>query len=103
PLRVSDVRNGHIGGVARVIALAVVLNLVSGPTQAQSGNQGSIEGVVTDSSGAVLAGVAVGVRNLETAATVGAPTNDIGLFRFPILPLGSYELTAEHPGFAKLT
>jgi hypothetical protein len=80
--------------------LALALNLVPIAIQAQSGNQGSIEGVATDSSGGVIAGAVVTLRKLDTSSTFVARTNDGGLFRFPILPLGSYELTAEHPGFA---
>src|SRR5215475_10758974 len=85
------------------IALPLLTVLTSLPAKAQSGNQGSIEGLVADSSGAVIEGVTIGVRHLETSATFSSHTNNVGLFRFPILPIGTYELTAEHPGFAKLT
>src|SRR3984893_7479818 len=85
------------------LLLALALNVVGSALQAQSGNQGSVEGVATDSSGAVIAEVLVTLRNLDTSIRFVAPTNDVGLFRFPILPLGPYELTAEHPGFATVT
>jgi hypothetical protein len=83
--------------------LAVVASLSGAPGFAQSGYQGSIQGIVTDSSGGILPGVAVSLRNLNTSATFDTKTNDTGLFRFPILPLGSYVLTADHPGFATVT
>jgi hypothetical protein len=86
-----------------VCTIALLIVLTSLPIKAQSGNQGSIEGLVADSSGAVIEGVTIGVRNLDTAATFSSHTNNTGLFRFSILPVGSYELTADHPGFAKLT
>jgi len=69
---------------------------------AQSGNQGSIEGIVSDPSGAVVAGVAVKARNIQTSVTFTATTNEDGLFQFPVLPLGTYELTTERTGFATL-
>jgi outer membrane receptor protein involved in Fe transport len=99
PKRSIDTANA----LACTILLALALNLLSIPAQAQSGNQGSVEGAVTDSSGGVIAGVVVGLRNLETSTTFVAPTNEVGLFRFPIVQLGAYELKAEHPGFAPLT
>jgi hypothetical protein len=83
--------------------LTLLLSLSSVAANAQTGNQGSIEGIATDVSGAIIQGVAVGVRNLETSATFAAHTNAIGLFRFPVLPIGLYELTAEVPGFVRLT
>src|SRR5438445_8077637 len=72
------------------------------PGRAQLGNEGSIEGIVTDSSGAVIPGVTLRVANLSTSDTFNTSTNELGLFRFPVLPVGSYELVAEHPGFASL-
>jgi len=68
----------------------------------QSGNEGSIEGLVTDPSGAVISGVNVTARNIDTAAIYGAITDGDGRFRFLVLPVGSYEVAAEHPAFATL-
>src|SRR5258708_37802220 len=58
--------------------------------------------MVTDPSGAVIPGVALRVTNLNTSATLSATTNGLGLFRFPVLAVASYELVAEHTGFASL-
>ncbi len=85
----------------KVFVLLFVLGL-SVPGRAQLGNEGSIEGIVTDSSGAVIPGVTLRVANLSTSDTFNTSTNALGLFRFPVLPVGSYELVAEHPGFASL-
>ena len=68
----------------------------------QSGNEGSIEGFVIDPSGAVIFGVNVTARNIDTAAIYRAVTDGDGRFRFLVLPVGTYEVTAEHPGFATL-
>jgi hypothetical protein len=92
--------------VVRTLRFILVLALSVLPAtgvQAQSGNQGSIEGVATDASGGLVAGVTVTVRNLDTASRIVGSTNSEGLFRFPMLPLGPYQLIAEHPGFATLT
>lgn len=80
-----------------LLALAIAL-----PGWAQSGNQGSIEGTVTDRSGAVIPSATVKARNLNTSATYVATADDHGLFRFLVLPVGTYEISAEHPRFATL-
>src|SRR5712664_2632235 len=72
------------------------------PMRAQTGNEGSIEGTVIDVSGAVIPGVMLCVKNASTSDTFNTTTNELGMFRFPVLPLGRYELVAEHPGFASL-
>ncbi len=69
----------------------------------QSSNEGSIEGTVTDPSGAVVPGVTLRVREVNTSATHSATTDDRGFFRFLVLPVGSYELIAEREGFATFT
>jgi len=53
-----------------------------------------------DTSGAVVAGAHVKVRDLNTSFAASTTTNDHGMFRFAVLPVGQYELTADHAGFA---
>ena len=64
----------------------------------------SIQGVVKDASGAVLPGATVEARN-PLAGTNTAVSNDDGVYRFPALPPGKYEITATLQGFTstKLT
>ncbi|MBE3132658.1 MAG: TonB-dependent receptor [Acidobacteria bacterium] len=84
-----------------VLALAVALTLVA-PAAAQSqAVNGSIEGTVVDTSGAVLPGVTVTVTNIDTGASRTVVTNERGLFRAPLLPLGTYRVLAEIQGFKK--
>src|SRR5713101_250656 len=85
----------------KILAVLLVLGLPV-PGRAQLGNEGSVEGIVTDPSGAVIPDVALKVTNLSTSATFSTITNELGMFRFPVLPVGNYELVAEHPGFASL-
>jgi outer membrane receptor protein involved in Fe transport len=51
----------------------------------------------------MVPGAAVKLANIDTSATFETVTNDSGLFRFPVVPVGTYDLTAEHSGFATLT
>jgi hypothetical protein len=83
-----------MGALLCMLALACSL-----PVMAQSGNEGSIEGIVTDASGAIVPGASVKLRQFERAAEFVSITDASGLFRFPILPLGRYELSVEHKGF----
>jgi hypothetical protein len=69
---------------------------------AQVGNQGSIEGTASDVSGALIPAVDIRVTSLETSANFSTTTNTDGLFRFPVLPVGTYDLVAQCSGFAKL-
>jgi hypothetical protein len=62
---------------------------------------GSIEGTVRDNSGAVLPGVTVTVTNTDTGAQRVVITNEEGVYRAPLLPLGTYQVTAELQGFKK--
>jgi len=62
---------------------------------------GTIQGAVTDPSGGVLAGAVVRVRNTATGFARGGETNAAGLYSFPFLPPGDYEITVEMKGFRK--
>lgn len=63
---------------------------------------GVIEGRVADPSGSVVPGAVVRVVNTATAFAVDQTTTDRGDFRFPLLPVGSYELTVMADGFARV-
>jgi outer membrane receptor protein involved in Fe transport len=63
---------------------------------------GVIEGRVVDPTGAVVPGVAVRVVHTATLLAVDQSTTDRGDFRFPLLPIGSYELTVTADGFARV-
>jgi hypothetical protein len=64
---------------------------------------GSIVGVVTDPSGAVLVGAKVQARNIGTNVATSTVTNETGLYEFPLLLPGSYVFSVEQPGFQRAT
>jgi hypothetical protein len=64
---------------------------------------GDIRGTVTDESGAVLPGVTVTIRGRAVPGAPTTVTNESGVFRFPTLPPGSYDVTVELQGFATQT
>src|SRR5262245_48241361 len=59
----------------------------------------TILGVVKDSSGAVIPGVTLTARNVETGQSRTAISIEDGSYRFAALPVGSYEVRTELPGF----
>src|ERR1700722_15713990 len=60
---------------------------------------GSIVGTVTDSSGAVVQGADVTVRNTATNETHKATSSASGSYSISELPIGPYEVTARKEGF----
>src|SRR5260370_13884252 len=64
---------------------------------------GQIEGTITDPSGAEVPGAKVDVINKGTGYKRSAETDQSGFFRFPLLPLGTYSLTADAKGFMQET
>src|SRR5262245_27609191 len=60
---------------------------------------GEIAGRVQDSSGALVPGASISLRNLATGATRDGTTNREGGYGFGALAAGSYEMQAGSPGF----
>ena len=78
--------------------LALVLLSLATRAAAQE-TRGSIEGIVKDTSGAVLPGVTVEARSPALVGAATAVSDAAGLYRFPALPPGQYEVTAVLSGF----
>ena len=49
----------------------------------------------------MLPGVTVTITNIETGTERSVVTNEKGLYRAPLLPLGTYRVVAELQGFKK--
>ncbi len=63
----------------------------------------SIQGVVTDPSGANVPDASITVTNLATGVTYSARTNERGLYSVPFLPPADYKIEAAKTGFAPVT
>lgn len=74
--------------------LLVCLAAVAGFAQTAA-----VNGVVTDSSHAVIAGATVSITNIETALSRETHTNETGNYTFTLLPVGRYKLSAAMAGF----
>src|SRR5437870_8865774 len=80
-----------------VLGLAVLF--AAGPAKAQSGNSGSIEGVVKDSSGGVVAGATVEISYAVSGFKRETATASDGSFKFTNVPFNSYHLSVTAGGF----
>jgi len=85
----------------RQVWLLIVLLLSTTAAFAQF--SGSIEGSVTDSSGAIIPGAKVVLTSMSTGVTSTAASNSAGLYKFPSLGPGSYKVAVTMQGFAPVT
>ena len=70
---------------------------------AQVGGSGTIQGTVTDPSGAVVAGATVTAANVETGVQTSRKTTEAGFFVLTPLQPGEYTVTVKAEGFQTLT
>jgi hypothetical protein len=82
--------------LAGLISLA--LTLAAHQAWAQR-TTGEIIGKVTDESGAILPGVTVTLRGAGVAGAPTETTSETGVYRFPVLPPGIYDVEYVLPGF----
>jgi len=70
---------------------------------AQTGINATLSGAVADPSGALIPGVEVTAKNVDTGVTSTTLTNESGTYRFPSLQPGNYEVNATLAGFQPQT
>ena len=82
-------------------ALTIVFWIFFSATALAQNDVGSIVGFVTDSSGAVVPGAKVTIKNEGTGESRTVSTDSSGHYAVPNLPPTSYTMTAEATGFQK--
>jgi hypothetical protein len=82
---------------ARATVLLCVIVLSASIVLAQT--QGQITGVVTDPTGSIVIGATVTVTNPQTSVARQTATNGAGLYSFPSLQPGVYNVKVEISGF----
>ncbi|MGI4830553.1 MAG: carboxypeptidase-like regulatory domain-containing protein, partial [Janthinobacterium lividum] len=70
---------------------------------AQTAGTASIQGVVTDSTGAFLPGAKVVLTNTDTGTTRNTVTDSAGLYSLPNIAVGPYSLSVTAAGFSGFT
>lgn len=79
--------------------LVLAMTFASARLRAQFSS--SIEGTVSDSSGAVVPNASVTILNVETGITQTVRTTSAGAYRFTALPAAVYRVSVTAPGFKK--
>lgn len=64
-------------------------------------DRGTLTGTISDPSGAVIPGVSIEAKNVQTGATYQAGSSETGNYTLAQLPAGTYELSAQLSGFRK--
>jgi hypothetical protein len=83
----------------RIFVTAAAMGaLLCAGIMAQSTTQ-SVQGLVTDTSGAVVSGAVVTLTNEATGVSNTVQTNTTGNYTFPLVPVGTYSMRVEMPGF----
>src|ERR1039458_4744648 len=83
-----------------LVWLTVLLFALAAKAQVDTG---TILGTVTDSTGAIVPGATLTLRNQATAARLTDKTTADGRFEFTPLPIGTYTVVVEAPSFKKTT
>ena len=86
----------------QILLCILTMSVGAAPAVAQE-TTGTIVGVVTDQTGAVLPGVTVSVRNVQTGVSQEFVTGDTGRFTAASLRPGNYEVTFNLSGFSPQT
>jgi hypothetical protein len=81
------------------LTLAVLAAVLFATTTLSAATGGSISGAVADKSGAVIAGAMLKLINTAQQTTYQAISDKQGLYSFPNLPVGHYDLTTTATGF----
>ncbi len=84
---------GRLGTVI-VVLIAFGTSLIFG-----QGGTATILGVVRDTSGALIPGVSITVKHVDSGLTRTVVSSEQGGYFAPLLPVGPYEVTALMPGF----
>jgi outer membrane receptor protein involved in Fe transport len=84
-------------------AVVFLLSFGSGKAFAQATATGTIQGTVTDTSGAVISGAQVVAKSKTTDTTRTTTTSSAGTYSFDLLPISTYTISITNNGFTSMT
>ena len=84
---------------ASLLAAALAALLATAASSDAQTATGQVTGTVTDASASLIAGARVKITNTLTGLTRETITSDRGTYSVPLLPVGTYLVTAEKEGF----
>jgi len=83
------------------IVLAAALTLAASAALFGQQDQGVITGTVMDSTGAVIPGAGVSIREVNTGIVVDRQSNESGIYVSGPLKVGVYEVSVSTAGFKR--
>jgi len=89
--------------LCRILFVCLLALWVCVPAALTQTVTGSITGVVTDSSGAVVSEARIVAHALDTGVDTAATTNAEGVYHIRFLPIGRYQVTVQANGFETAT
>jgi len=92
------------GSWSRALVRLAIIYILFMPTLAHAQTTtASVTGTVHDSSGAIVPGASVLIRNHATSQSWESVTDTRGSFRLQLLPVGDYHLSVQLSGFTTAT
>jgi hypothetical protein len=88
---------------ATIVLLCCLMIPFARVAEAQTAGSGSIQGSVTDSSGALIPNASVKLVEASTQVTLTTKTSSGGDYAFPNINVGTYSVTIAAPGFQTYT
>src|SRR5215470_12994977 len=89
----------HRKSVVATVFILTSLALISTSLALAQEVSASITGRVTDPSGAAIVGASVAAKDKDRGTEWPTKTNEDGIYAFPRVPVGTYELRVEASGF----
>jgi hypothetical protein len=85
--------------MSRYLPVLVISMLLGACLVSAQVTTGTISGIVQDQSAAAIAGAEVTIKNVDTGTNRTLTSDAGGRYTAPDLPLGNYEVQAQHAGF----
>jgi len=98
---IQNCKTSHASAMLSVVAgMLIAFLLILSPLAVHAQNYaGSVRGTVTDPSGAAVAGATVALRDIGRNATMQTTTSELGVYSFPAVSVGVYEVTVKAGSF----
>ncbi|HXP09634.1 MAG TPA: carboxypeptidase-like regulatory domain-containing protein, partial [Acidobacteriaceae bacterium] len=85
--------------ISQLVVLSFLLAAASASILSAQTFRGTLLGTITDATGAVIPGVSISVKNMDTGIERTTESNSDGAFTVPELPVGRYSVSATKTGF----
>jgi hypothetical protein len=95
--------NGRAFNRCRAFFFCVAVLLFVARANSQTAGAGSIQGTVTDPSGAVIPNASVSLTEASTHVTLTTKSTSTGTYVFPNIKVGTYSVNVVAPGFETYT